>query len=209
MFSGQTKCVRYYMNFERALQVMKEVIAQEGHTFDAHNKPGVMATGAFLFFTAWGTATMQADVLSGSTWRPYSKHVRQYMEQLLQLLLFHHYQYDCHHQHHQQGHTCDAHGKPGLQGKSAASADAHAREVSQLQYTERGGFASLGHCCSTDIASGASNLADCNYRCSHDTAAMIIVIMIVSITIVVTHVMIMMIRYAVCSCHCSHGTYSH
>lgn len=40
MFSGQTKCVRYYMNFERALRLMKEVIAQEGHTFDAKNKPG-------------------------------------------------------------------------------------------------------------------------------------------------------------------------
>ena len=40
MFSGQTKCVRYYMNFERALRLMKEVIAQEGHTFDANNKPG-------------------------------------------------------------------------------------------------------------------------------------------------------------------------
>lgn len=40
IFSGQTKCVRYYMNFERALRLMKEVIAQEGHTFDAKNKPG-------------------------------------------------------------------------------------------------------------------------------------------------------------------------
>ena len=26
MFSGQTKCVRYYMNFERALRVMKGVL---------------------------------------------------------------------------------------------------------------------------------------------------------------------------------------
>lgn len=42
MFSGQTKCVRYYMNFERALRLMKEVIAQEGHTFDANNKPGTL-----------------------------------------------------------------------------------------------------------------------------------------------------------------------
>lgn len=42
MFSGQTKCVRYYMNFDRALRLMKEVIAQEGHTFDANNKPGKM-----------------------------------------------------------------------------------------------------------------------------------------------------------------------
>ncbi len=42
MFSGQTKCVRYYMNFARALRLMKEVIAQEGHTFDANNKPGIL-----------------------------------------------------------------------------------------------------------------------------------------------------------------------
>ena len=42
MFSGQTKCVRYYMNFGRALRLMKEVIAQEGHTFDANNKPGIL-----------------------------------------------------------------------------------------------------------------------------------------------------------------------
>ena len=42
MFSGQTKCVRYYMNFGRALRLMKEVIAQEGHTFDANNKPGML-----------------------------------------------------------------------------------------------------------------------------------------------------------------------
>lgn len=40
MFSGQTKCVRYYMSFERGLRLMKEVIAQEGHTFDANNRPG-------------------------------------------------------------------------------------------------------------------------------------------------------------------------
>lgn len=46
MFSGQTKCVRYYMNFERALRLMKEVIAQEGHTFDANNKPGQLSCRA-------------------------------------------------------------------------------------------------------------------------------------------------------------------
>jgi len=49
MFSGQTKCVRYYMNFGRALRLMKEVIAQEGHTFDANNKPGMLA----LHLTHW------------------------------------------------------------------------------------------------------------------------------------------------------------
>ena len=50
MFSGQTKCVRYYMNFERALRLMKEVIAQEGHTFDANNTPGKCC---LLFLHCW------------------------------------------------------------------------------------------------------------------------------------------------------------
>ena len=50
MFSGQTKCVRYYMNFERALRLMKEVIAQEGHSFDANNRPGTLAKSD-LFLT--------------------------------------------------------------------------------------------------------------------------------------------------------------
>ncbi|KAG2452817.1 hypothetical protein HYH02_002163 [Chlamydomonas schloesseri] len=37
MFSGQTKCVRYYMNFARALELQKEVLLREGHAFDASN----------------------------------------------------------------------------------------------------------------------------------------------------------------------------
>ncbi|KAG2444526.1 hypothetical protein HXX76_001272 [Chlamydomonas incerta] len=37
MFSGQTKCVRYYMNFGRALELQKEVLLREGHAFDANN----------------------------------------------------------------------------------------------------------------------------------------------------------------------------
>ena len=28
IFTGQTKCVRYYMNFERALGLLKEVLAE-------------------------------------------------------------------------------------------------------------------------------------------------------------------------------------
>lgn len=39
MYSGQTKCVRYYMNFERAFALWKKVLLQEGHTFDANNQP--------------------------------------------------------------------------------------------------------------------------------------------------------------------------
>jgi len=37
IFSGQTQCVRYYMNFERALGVFKTVLLAEGRAFDAHN----------------------------------------------------------------------------------------------------------------------------------------------------------------------------
>lgn len=33
----QTKCVRYYMVFDRALGVMKRVLAADGHAFDANN----------------------------------------------------------------------------------------------------------------------------------------------------------------------------
>ncbi|KAK9842872.1 hypothetical protein WJX74_003734 [Apatococcus lobatus] len=46
MFSGQTKCVRYYMNFERALRVMKDVLLKEGKAFDAANNPVPMAGDA-------------------------------------------------------------------------------------------------------------------------------------------------------------------
>ena len=38
MFSGQTKCVRYYMNFARALDLQREVLLREGHAFDANNR---------------------------------------------------------------------------------------------------------------------------------------------------------------------------
>jgi hypothetical protein len=40
IYSGQTKCVRYYMNFERALAVFKEVLLRDGRGFDAHNIAG-------------------------------------------------------------------------------------------------------------------------------------------------------------------------
>lgn len=39
MFTGQTKCVRYYMNFDRALQVAKKVALSNGEVYDAQNKP--------------------------------------------------------------------------------------------------------------------------------------------------------------------------
>lgn len=39
MFTGQTKCVRYYMNFPRALELHKKVLMKEGHAFDAQNRP--------------------------------------------------------------------------------------------------------------------------------------------------------------------------
>ncbi|CAD7704338.1 unnamed protein product [Ostreobium quekettii] len=37
MFSGQTKCVRYYMNFSRALQKHKEVLLKDGKAYNASN----------------------------------------------------------------------------------------------------------------------------------------------------------------------------
>ncbi len=38
MFSGQTKCVRYYMVFERALGLLRELLLREGHAYDASNR---------------------------------------------------------------------------------------------------------------------------------------------------------------------------
>ncbi len=40
VYSGQTQCVRYYMNFDRALRVFKGVLLSEGRAFDAHNVAG-------------------------------------------------------------------------------------------------------------------------------------------------------------------------
>jgi tetratricopeptide (TPR) repeat protein len=38
MYTGQTKCVRYYMNMKRALEVAKEIILREGKVFDAKDR---------------------------------------------------------------------------------------------------------------------------------------------------------------------------
>uniref|UniRef100_A0A383VVQ9 Uncharacterized protein n=1 Tax=Tetradesmus obliquus TaxID=3088 RepID=A0A383VVQ9_TETOB len=38
MFSGQTKCVRYFMNFNRALELAKECLLEKGHAYDAQNR---------------------------------------------------------------------------------------------------------------------------------------------------------------------------
>ncbi|KAF8058901.1 SRFR1 [Scenedesmus sp. PABB004] len=38
MYSGQTKCVRYYMNFARALQLAKDCLLERGHAYDAANR---------------------------------------------------------------------------------------------------------------------------------------------------------------------------
>jgi len=35
MFTGQTKCVRYYMNFERALRLQKKILAEVNPLFPA------------------------------------------------------------------------------------------------------------------------------------------------------------------------------
>eukprot|EP00879_Flechtneria_rotunda_P018475 GHRR01019379.1.p1 GENE.GHRR01019379.1~~GHRR01019379.1.p1 ORF type:complete len:374 (+),score=188.43 GHRR01019379.1:48-1169(+) len=37
MYSGQTKCVRYYMNFNRAMSLAKECLLEKGHAYDAQN----------------------------------------------------------------------------------------------------------------------------------------------------------------------------
>ncbi len=38
MFTGQTKCVRYFMNFDRALNVTKHVALAQGKVYDAENE---------------------------------------------------------------------------------------------------------------------------------------------------------------------------
>ena len=43
----ECRCVRYYMNFDRAMAVLKEVLLQEGRAFNARDKPGA---GARPFF---------------------------------------------------------------------------------------------------------------------------------------------------------------
>ena len=44
MFTGQTKCVRYYMNFARAFDLFKALALEGGRAFDAANRP--IALGA-------------------------------------------------------------------------------------------------------------------------------------------------------------------
>jgi len=38
IFSGQTKCIRYYMNFERALRKQKEIVLKSGTAFNSKNE---------------------------------------------------------------------------------------------------------------------------------------------------------------------------
>jgi hypothetical protein len=38
MFSGQTKCVRYYMNCTRALKLFSSIIQKQGYVVNADNK---------------------------------------------------------------------------------------------------------------------------------------------------------------------------
>jgi hypothetical protein len=48
----QTKCVRYYMVFQRAMAVLKRVLATERRATDAHELPG-----------AWGDVLHLPDQL--------------------------------------------------------------------------------------------------------------------------------------------------
>jgi tetratricopeptide (TPR) repeat protein len=56
MFTGQTKCVRYYMNFTRAMALHKEVLLRDGHAFDAQNRP-----------LPCGSATQRGAIQSATT----------------------------------------------------------------------------------------------------------------------------------------------
>ncbi|BDA45969.1 probable UDP-N-acetylglucosamine-peptide N-acetylglucosam at N-terminal half [Coccomyxa sp. Obi] len=38
IYSGQTKCVRYYMNFDRGFALLKSILAEEGKAYDAQNE---------------------------------------------------------------------------------------------------------------------------------------------------------------------------
>ena len=38
MFSGQTKCVRYYMNCDRALRLFRDCILDKGYVVNAHDQ---------------------------------------------------------------------------------------------------------------------------------------------------------------------------
>ncbi|MEW5314536.1 MAG: hypothetical protein WDW38_006026 [Sanguina aurantia] len=38
IFTGQTKCVRYFMNFKRASALHRSILLREGHSFDAQNR---------------------------------------------------------------------------------------------------------------------------------------------------------------------------
>jgi hypothetical protein len=51
----QTKCVRYYMNFVRALALMRGILEKEGHAFDADNKQGEgeHESGYVIMTTMW------------------------------------------------------------------------------------------------------------------------------------------------------------
>lgn len=44
MFSGQTKCVRYYMNFERAFKKHKEILLETGKAYNSKNSEILIKT---------------------------------------------------------------------------------------------------------------------------------------------------------------------
>ncbi len=49
MFSGQTRCVRYYMNFDRALELHKKLLLKEGYAYDSQNRQVCIAFSCFPF----------------------------------------------------------------------------------------------------------------------------------------------------------------
>lgn len=60
--SLQTKCVRYYMNFERALELMRSILQREGKAFDANNADGAQFFLSFCFNCLWASSTHKNQV---------------------------------------------------------------------------------------------------------------------------------------------------
>lgn len=60
MFSGQTKCVRYYMNFARALELHKRCLLEQGCAYDARDRPGMQVVHS------WTCVVPCVDLMCGT-----------------------------------------------------------------------------------------------------------------------------------------------
>ena len=68
MFTGQTKCVRYYMNFDRALEVAKKVALRTGHVYDAHSKAVRLDASRLTALTGATTAEEYWSAVGQDSW---------------------------------------------------------------------------------------------------------------------------------------------